>query len=99
MCDNCDKEWQEMDDDRKRLAQWMIDHPKPCIICDDINVVGAGTWIAGDKQYLAIGSQNFNRIFAFSLCETHVESTEENEKLIMQAIVRLVRNGGTGKEV
>lgn len=98
MCENCDKQFNQMDDERKRLLKWILENPTPCIVCQTTEVVGAGTWIADQRRYLAVGSQNADRIFAFSLCENHIEQTEENEKLIMQAIVRMVRSGN-GREV
>ena len=86
MCEKCDIE-------RKRLADLMLQHPRPCIVCKNEDIVGAGTWVADQKRALAVGAQNADRIFAFCLCGEHVESTEENEKLIMQSIVRAIRSG------
>ena len=98
MCDQCRNEDDAYMAERKRLLEWMINNPQPCIVCRETNVVGAGTWMADKTRYLAVGAHNIDRIFAFSVCEVHIEPTEENEKLIAQAIVRLVRSGN-GTEV
>jgi hypothetical protein len=86
MCNECEAE-------RKRLTELMLEHPRPCIVCKNKDIVGAGTWIADQKRALAVGAQNADRIFAFCLCDEHAEPTEENEKLIMQSIVRSIRSG------
>ena len=88
MCDQCDVE-------RHKLAELMLEHPRPCIVCQSSDVVGAGTWIPDEKRYLAVGAVNAGRIFAFCLCNEHSEATEENEKLVTQAIVKSVRSGNS----
>jgi hypothetical protein len=86
MCDECNKE-------RARLAEQLLNDPLPCIVCQSPDVIMAGTWIVDPSRALAVGAVNADRIFAFCLCELHGKDTPENEKLVMQAIVRSVRNG------
>lgn len=86
MCEECERE-------RARLAESLLNDPLPCIVCKSPDVVMAGTWVVDPSRALAVGAANANRIFAFCLCEDHSENTEENEKLVLQAIVRSVRNG------
>lgn len=95
MCEQCDANLNPLDFERKKLAQWALEHPMPCIVCKTLPVVGAGTWIADEKHYLAVGAKNADRIFVFSLCEVHVEPIAANETLIMKAIVRMVRHGNS----
>jgi len=84
MCENCEEE-------RRRLAKLILEHPCPCIVCKNEDIKGAGTWIADEKRALAVGAQNADRIFVFCLCEDHIEETEENQRLTTQAIIRAVR--------
>jgi hypothetical protein len=88
VCDQCDVE-------RHKLAELMLEHPRPCIVCQSNDVVGAGTWIPDEKRSLAVGAKNADRIFAFCLCDVHSDNTEENEKAVMQAVVRSIRNGNS----
>jgi len=95
MCEHCENPNYDIDFERKKLAEWALQNPMPCIVCKAKSVVGAGTWIADEKHYLAVGAKNADRIFVFSLCEVHVEPIAANETLIMKAIVRMVRHGNS----
>lgn len=87
MCQFCDEE-------RQRLTEIADANPMPCVVCDDKNVVSVGTWIPGEENRLAAGATDRNEpIFSFCLCRIHAEQTEENEKIIAQAILRDVRLG------
>jgi hypothetical protein len=86
MCDYCTLKQAE-------LIDLMFNHPQPCIVCKDTNITAAGTWMADEKTALAVGANNFDRIFAFCLCDIHGKTSEENEKLIVQAIIRSIREG------
>lgn len=87
MCDQCDEE-------RERLVQIILRHPQPCIVCHDPAIVGAGSWIPDESRRIAAGGpQDVDRIFAFCLCAAHAEPSPENEKAIIQAILRQVREG------
>lgn len=96
MCEQCDKNQEKSDLERKRLAEWALQRQIPCIVCRALPVIGAGTWIADEKHYLAVGAKNADRLFVFSLCLAHAEPTEENEELIKRSIVRMVRHGNSG---
>lgn len=87
MCESCDEE-------RKRIAQIALQNPQPCLVCDETMVIAVGTWIPDAKHRLAAGATDtFHPIFGYWLCETHAEPTEENEKMIMQSVLRDVREG------
>lgn len=87
MCQRCEKE-------RMRLLKIAMNHPVPCLVCGDENVVGAGTWKPDERHRLAAGANDkIDRIFAFCLCAVHGEPTQENDRLVKQAILRDVRTG------
>lgn len=87
MCESCDAE-------RARLTQLAIDNPQPCIVCDNPKVAGVGTWIPDKRRRLAAGGTDKETpFFAFCLCVDHIEVTQENEKLVTQAVLRAIRTG------
>lgn len=88
MCEQCEEE-------RAKLAAMMLKHPRPCVVCKDENVVGAGTWVPDHTKALAVGTQEEGGVFVFCVCNEHIEPTEENEKLIIQSIIRMVRSGSS----
>lgn len=89
MCEKCD-----IENERQRLTNIALSHPKPCLVCGEENIVGAGTWIPDESRRLAIGGpKDTLPIFAFCLCNRHAEATQENEKIIKQTIVRYVQAG------
>lgn len=84
MCQFCNE--------RKRLTRIIAENPQPCFICGDPRIVGIGTWVPDDRHRLAVGcTSESEAVFAYCLCEAHAEDTEENERLIMQEVVRSVR--------
>lgn len=91
MCKKCEQQ-KLLEETRHRLMEAAIHNPQPCVVCGEINVVGAGTWVPDEKHYLAAGG-TIDRvpIFAFCLCETHAEPTKPNEKLVTQAVLRQIR--------
>ncbi len=66
----------------------------PCIVCNNPNVIGVGTWIPPETHRLAAGgTDTYDPVFAFHLCEEHAKAGEENEIAIVQSILRDVRTG------
>ena len=88
MCIQCDI-------DRQYVAEMTIKNPQPCIVCKSPDIVGVATWIADEKHALAVGAVNGDRIFGFCLCAAHNIVTEDNEGLIVKAIVRTIRDGNS----
>ena len=92
MCENCDR----LEREKERLVEHAMDNPQPCLVCGDPFVVTVGTWIAGNRERLAVGdSDQIASVFAFWLCERHTPLTPENEKAISQAVIRMVRERST----
>ena len=86
MCEYCQE--------RNRLAKIAMDDPQPCFICGDPEVVGVGTWVPDERHRLAAGgTKDTDRIFAYCLCDIHAQGTDENDKLIVQSILRTIREG------
>jgi len=88
MCENCE----DLAAAREHLTRLALTNPRPCIVCQERNVVSVGTWIPDAKRRLAAGG-NEKRIpvFSYWLCEAHTSISDENERLITQAILRHVR--------
>jgi len=85
MCEFCDEE-------RKRLTILALAKRMPCLVCEEPNVVGAASWIPDETYRIAVGGKDIP-VFAFCLCQVHSEPTQENEKLIKQAVLRDKRSG------
>lgn len=82
----------EFEQERERVIEIAKAHPQPCMVCDFHEVAGIGTWIPDARHYLAAGGTNdVVPIFAFWLCREHSDGSEENQKLIRQAVLRSVR--------
>jgi hypothetical protein len=80
------------EEERERIMRIAEQRPCPCMVCDDPAVVGIGSWVPDAKYRLAAGGNtNKTPVFAFWLCEVHIEGTAENQKLIRQAVLRSVR--------
>lgn len=88
MCENCNK----LEAERQRLTEIALRNPRPCIVCDDAKIIGAGTWIPDERHQLAAGGTvQYPKIFAFCLCAIHAEPSKEIEKLVQQAVLRELR--------
>ena len=88
MCQFCE------DEERRRVSEIAMNNPRPCLVCEDRNVVGVGTWRPDEKRRLAAGGNDkTDPIFAYWLCRQHAVQSEENYTLIMQTILRQVRVG------
>jgi hypothetical protein len=67
-------------------------NPRPCIVCDDPDIVGAGTWVPDERTALAACVPKGRvMVYVFCLCETHMDPSEENGKAIKQAALREIR--------
>lgn len=89
MCQRCD-----IENERQRVLQLAKENPTPCVVCGELTVVGAGSWLPDSRHRLATGgSKDYSPMFSFCLCQVHSGETEENDKLIKQAIVRGIRTG------
>lgn len=87
MCERCDSE-------REEIAKITMEHPQPCIVCKSLNIIGVGTWIPDERHRLAAGAtEDFHPIFGYWLCAEHTAVTEENERKIMQCVLREIREG------
>jgi hypothetical protein len=87
VCDYCDNE-------RERLTKLAMKKRLPCVVCSSTDLAGVGTWIPDETKRLAAGGNSERApIFSFSLCREHMSTNDENEKLIMQAVLRQVRTG------
>lgn len=87
MCEGCNAE-------REEIAKIALQHPQPCIVCSDLVVAAVGTWIPDERHKIAAGATDkFHPIFAYWLCLEHTRPSEENEKKIMQSVLREIREG------
>lgn len=90
MCEKCD----QFAEERKRLTELALRNPMPCVVCNDPKVTLVGTWVPDEKRRLAAGAMpGTTPMFSFCLCVAHETFTEENEKLVTQAILREIRSG------
>lgn len=78
--------------ERDRVTRVALNNPRPCAVCKGTHVVTIGTWIPDHRFRLAAGGTDHSTpVFAFWLCFTHAEPSEENNTLIRQAVLRSVR--------
>ena len=91
MCEKCEQQ-EQIEQTRQRLSEKALRNPMPCVVCGEKEVVGVGTWLPDQKHYLAAGGTNERvPIFSFWMCRVHCEPTKANEKLVMQAVLRTIR--------
>lgn len=81
------------DEARERIVKAALSQKRrPCVVCKARKVIGVGTWIPSERERLAAGG-NAERIpiFAFWLCREHAMSSDDNNKLIRQSVLRSIR--------
>lgn len=98
MCDNCDN-LNALEALRERLIAQMLKHPAPCVVCHCPVIVDVASWIPDEKHRLAVGAGKGRiPVLVCCVCADHAAQTEENNKLLMQAMLRSIREKKSREE-